>query len=52
MRIKPFTPLLIGVKQIANFRESSFPQAGAYLLFLSVLLILLAGWWSRKEKAA
>jgi copper chaperone NosL len=51
MRIKPFTPLLIGVKQIANFRESSFPQAGAYLLFLSVLLIVLAGWWSRKEKA-
>jgi hypothetical protein len=51
MRIKPFTPLLIGVKQIANFRESSFPQAGAYLLCFSVLLIVLAGWWSRKEKA-
>jgi hypothetical protein len=50
MRIKPFTPLLIGVKQIANFREYSFPQAGAYLLLLSVLLIVLAGWWSRKEK--
>ena len=52
MRIKPFTPLLVGVKQIANFREYSFPQAGAYLLLLSVLLIVLAGWWSRKEKAA
>jgi copper chaperone NosL len=51
MRIKPFTPLLIGVKQIANFRESSFPQTGAYLLCGSVLLIVLAGWWSRKEKA-
>jgi copper chaperone NosL len=51
MHIKPFTPLLIGVKQIANFRESSFPQAGAYLLCASVLLILVAGWWSRKEKA-
>ena len=35
VHIKPFTPLLIGVKQIANFREYSFPQAGAYpaLLF-------------------
>lgn len=52
MRIKPFTPMLMGVKQIANFRESSFPQAGAYLLCVSVLLIVLAGWWSRKEKAA
>ena len=28
MHIKPFTPLLIGVEQIANFREYSFPQAG------------------------
>lgn len=52
VHIKPFTPLLIGVKQIANFREYSFPQAGAYLLCVSVLLIVLAGWWSRKERAA
>ena len=52
VHIEPFTPLLIGVKQIANFREYSFPQAGAYLLCVSVLLIVLAGWWSRKEKAA
>ena len=50
MHIKPFTPLLVGVKQIANFREYSFPQAGAYLLCASVLLILLAGWFSRKEQ--
>jgi hypothetical protein len=52
VRIKPFTPMLIGVKQIANFREYSFPQAGAYLLCLSVLLIVLAGWFSRKETFA
>jgi len=52
VHIKPFTPLLIGVKQIANFREFSFPQAGAYLLCLSVLLILLAGWFSRKEQSS
>jgi copper chaperone NosL len=50
VHIKPFTPLLIGVKQIANFREYSYPQTGAYLLCVSVLLIVLAGWWSRKEK--
>jgi copper chaperone NosL len=52
VRIKPFTPLLIGVKQIANFREASFPMAGAYLLCVSVLLIVLAGWFSRKETVA
>src|SRR5512133_1249460 len=51
MHITPFTPRLIGVEQIANFREHSFPQAGAYLLCVSVLLILLAGWCSRKERA-
>jgi len=51
MKIEPFTPLLIGVKQIANFRESSFPQAGAYLLCFSVLLIVIAGWVSRNERA-
>jgi hypothetical protein len=42
----------MGVKQIANFREYSFPQAGAYLLCVSVLLIVLAGWFSRKETFA
>jgi len=52
VHIQPFTPYLIGVKQIANFREYSFPQAGAYLLCASVLLIVLAGWFSRKEQPA
>jgi hypothetical protein len=52
VHIKPFTPMLIGVKQIANFREYSFPMAGAYLLCLSVLLIVAAGWFSRKESIA
>src|SRR4051812_30269872 len=52
VKIKPFTPLLIGAKQIANFREYSFPQLGAYLLCLAVFCILLAGWFSRKERIA
>jgi copper chaperone NosL len=52
MHIQPFTPQLIGMKQIANFREFSYPQLGAYLLCISVLLILLAGWFSRKEQPA
>ena len=52
MHITPFTPLLLGTKQIANFRESSYPELGAILLCISVLLILIAGWVSRKEAAA
>jgi hypothetical protein len=51
MHITPFTPRLLGTKQIANFRESSYPELGAYLLCFSVLLIVLAGWFSRKEEA-
>jgi hypothetical protein len=50
VHIKPFTPQLVGVKQIANFREFSYPQLGAYLLCISVLLIVLAGWFSRREQ--
>jgi hypothetical protein len=49
LQISPFTPALIGVKQIANFREYGFPQLGAYLLCGSVLLVAIAGWLSRKE---
>ena len=50
VHIQPFTPLLIGGKQIANFHETSYPELGAYFLCLSVLLIILAGWFSRKER--
>ena len=39
MRIEPFTPVLIGRQQIANFEQSSWPQWGA--LFLGLFLILL-----------
>jgi len=49
MTIEPFTPLLIGSKQIANFTQHSYPQAGAWMLCLSVALIVVAGWLSRKE---
>jgi hypothetical protein len=52
MKVEPFTPVLIGVKQIANFRVASFPLLGAWLLLFSVLLILLSGWFSRKETFA
>ena len=52
VHVEPFTPRLFGVKQIANFREYSFPELGAYLLIVAVLLVVLAGWFSRKEQPA
>lgn len=51
MKIEPFTPLLIGSKQIANFTQHSYPQAAAYLQIAAVLFVVLAAWFSRHEKA-
>lgn len=49
MTIEPFTPVIFGKQQIANFTQSSLPQGGTYLLSLYVLLLVLAVWYSRKE---
>ena len=49
MRVEPFTPLIFGTQQIANFTQSSYPQMGTYLLWLFMALLLLAMWLSRKE---
>jgi len=51
MKIEPFTPLLIGSKQIANFTQHSYPQAAAYLQILAVLCVMLSAWFSRHESA-
>lgn len=51
MTIEPFTPLIFGTQQIANFTQSSYPQLGTYLLWLFMGLLLLAMWLSRKEKS-
>jgi copper chaperone NosL len=49
MKIKPFTPVIFGEQQIANFTQSSLPQGGTYLLTLYILCLVLAIWLSRKE---
>jgi copper chaperone NosL len=49
MTIEPFTPVIFGTQQIANFTQSSLPQGGTYLLTLYVLCLVLAIWFSRKE---
>jgi copper chaperone NosL len=50
MTIKPFTPLIFGTQQIANFTQSSYPQWGTYLLWLFMAFLLAAMWCSRKEE--
>ena len=49
MQVKPFTPLIFGTQQIANFTQSSYPQLGTYLLWVFMVLLLLSMWFSRKE---
>ncbi len=50
MTIEPFTPVMIGEQQIANFVQASYPDAGAITLGLFPLLLMAAMWWSRKER--
>ncbi|HYD82469.1 MAG TPA: hypothetical protein VEA63_00420 [Opitutus sp.] len=50
MTIKPFTPVLIGTQQIANFVQSSFPDWGTLFLGLFPVLVVGAMWFSRKEE--
>lgn len=49
VKIKPFTPVMIGRQHIANFVQSSWPELGTLFLGLFPALVLLAMWLSRKE---
>ncbi len=49
MEIEPFTPIMIGSQKIANFIQTSLPESGGYLLGVFILLVIAAGWWSRRE---
>lgn len=45
-----YQPPLIGYKTILNFKVTSFPAVGAYLLFLGMISSLLAFYIGKKEK--
>lgn len=50
MNVAPFWPTLIGTKQIANMTQTSLPGGGSYLIALSLLMLVLAVYFSRKER--
>ena len=50
VHMEPFTPVLIGTQQIANFQQSSYPDTGAIFLGLFPLCLMAALWLSRKEE--
>ncbi len=53
--IEPFTPVIFGTKQIANFTTHSFPQTGTYLIAGFALCVLATLLWhlvtGRREAA-
>jgi copper chaperone NosL len=51
MDIEPFTPILIGWKQIANFTQYSFPREGSALLLGAVLCFGGAIWMGVRQNA-
>jgi copper chaperone NosL len=51
MDIEPFTPILIGWKQIANFKQYSFPREGSALLLGATVCFAAAIWMGVRSKA-
>jgi hypothetical protein len=49
VKVQPFTPPLIGGKQIANFTVYNLPGPAAYFMIAFFLLLVLAIWMSRKQ---
>ena len=49
MDIDPFTPILIGWKQIANFTQYSFPREGSALLLAAVGCFAAAIWMGVRQ---
>jgi len=50
MHIEPFTPVILGKQQIANFTQSSLPEPAAVFFALFPVLVIAAMWLSRKEE--
>jgi copper chaperone NosL len=48
IKVEPFTPPLLGTKQIANFSVQSYPGVGSYSLLLFAVLLAAAIFFSRK----
>jgi copper chaperone NosL len=50
IRMAPFTPIVVGRQQIANFVQTSLPMAGTACMGLFLSAILAAIWLSRQEE--
>jgi hypothetical protein len=48
IKVQPFTPPLLGSKQIANFTVNSFPELASYSLVAFAVLLAVAIWLSAR----
>jgi hypothetical protein len=51
IKVPPFTPPIFGVKQIANFSVTSYPDLASFSLFAFAVLLLAAIWLSTRRTA-
>ncbi len=51
VKVPPFTPPLIGGKQLANFTVYSYPGGASYFLIVFVLVLCVAMWLSSRRKS-
>ena len=49
IRMAPFTPVVVGRQQIANFVQTSLPMVGTVCMGLFLFSVLAAIWLSRQE---
>jgi hypothetical protein len=49
VKVKPFTPPMIGHNTLANFEVYSLPDVATYFMVAMPLLLLAAMWLSRKS---
>ena len=50
MRMAPFTPIVLGRQQIANFVQTSLPMSGTACMGLFLAALVSAIWLSRREE--
>jgi hypothetical protein len=51
VKVKPFTPPVFGMQQIANFTVFNYPGVGSYLIALSLLLMIAALALSARQRS-
>jgi copper chaperone NosL len=50
VKVAPFTPPMLGSKQLANFTVFNYPATGSYLILLALLLLVAGIFLSSRQR--